>query len=107
MSRRDTAIRVAAGTLAVIVLAWFANANSGERVDLDFLLFSIRDVSLPYVMYGAVIVGMLLVLAVGVRADLRARRQIERYKRIAGKLGEGEGLRETAGPKESKVEQEV
>ena len=76
MSRRDLAIRIAGGLVAVIVLAWFAYANSGERVDVDFLLFTMRDVSLPTLLYGAAILGMLVILGVGVRADLRLRRQL-------------------------------
>jgi len=108
MSKRDIAIRVIGGALAVIVLAWFANANAGERVDIDFLLFAVRDVSLSVVLYGAVIVGMLLVLLVGLRTDLRARRQIQRYKRIAGDLaGDGDPAQGAKGAKSSKVEEKV
>lgn len=76
MNRRDIAVRLIGGALALIVLAWFAYANAGERVDVDFLLFTLRDVSLPTILYGAVIVGMLVILGVGFRADLRLRRHL-------------------------------
>lgn len=78
MSKRDIAVRIIGGALAVIVLAWFAYANAGESVDVDFLLFTLRDVSLPTLIYGAVILGMLVIMAVGLRADLRLRRQLRR-----------------------------
>lgn len=76
MRRRDIAVRVIGGALALIVLAWFAYANVSETVDVDFLLFTLRDVSLPALLYGAVIVGMLVILGVGFSADLRLRRQL-------------------------------
>lgn len=76
MSRRDIAVRVIGGALALIVLAWFAYENASERVDVEFLLFTLRDVSLPTLLYGAVIVGMLVILGVGFRSDLRLRRQL-------------------------------
>jgi uncharacterized integral membrane protein len=76
MSRRDLAVRIAGGAVAVFVLAWFAYANTGERVDVDFVLFTLRDVSLPTLLYTAVILGMLVILGVGLRADLRLRRQL-------------------------------
>ena len=108
MSKRDIAIRVGGGVIAVLVLAWFANANTGERVDVDFLLFTLRDISLSVVLFGAVIVGMLLILAVGLRADLKTRREIRNYRRIAGDLpGAGDSGEGKPGSKRSKVEQKA
>lgn len=108
MNRRGIAIRVVAGVIAVFLLAWFANANAGERVDVDLLLFTVRDVSLSVVLYGAVIIGMLLILAVGLRADLKTRREIHNYRRIAGDLAEaGDSAQGKTSSKKSKVEQEA
>ncbi len=73
-------LRAAAGLLLVVLLGWFAHANAGQPVDLRFGLFTLRDVSLPAALYGAVIVGMLLILAVSLRHDLRTRQALRRQE---------------------------
>ena len=76
MTRRGKlALRIGLGVVGVLLLAWFAHAHAGQSVTLRFGLFTLRRVSLPLALYGAVIVGMLIVLGVGLRSDLRARRR--------------------------------
>ncbi len=64
-------IRAAAGFGLIVVLGWFAHAHSSQSVDLRFGLFTLRGVSLAVALYGAVVVGMLLMLAASLRGDLR------------------------------------
>jgi uncharacterized integral membrane protein len=86
MNKGKLAIRMLGGAAVVVALAWFAYANTGQYVDVHFGLFSLRDVSVPAVMYGSVIVGMLLVLGISWRSDLRTRRALERYDQIAANV---------------------
>ena len=83
MSKGKKLLRIAGGALVVAVLAWFAHANAGRYVDLRFGLFTLRSVSLPVVIYGSVIVGMLLVIGVSWRNDLRTRQALKKYDQIA------------------------
>ncbi|NIR46151.1 MAG: hypothetical protein GWN99_17120 [Gemmatimonadetes bacterium] len=83
MNRRDLLMRIAGGLLIVVALAWFAYVNSGEQVDVDFGLFAIRSVSLSLVIYGAIVVGMVFMLAVSLRGDVRTGKALERYDQIA------------------------
>lgn len=62
--------------------AGFALANSGERVTVELGLATLRGVSLPLVVFVSVLLGMVLVLAVGLRADLRTRRRLRRYREL-------------------------
>lgn len=72
--------------LNVLVLtglaAGFAVANGGETVTVELGLVTLRGVSLPLVVFCSVLVGMILVLAAGLRADLRTRRRLERYREL-------------------------
>ncbi len=83
MNKRTLAFRIAGGVVAVVALGWFAYANGGQTVDLHLGLFTLRGVSLPVVVYGSVIAGMLLVVGVSARADLRAQKALKRYDQIA------------------------
>ncbi len=76
--RKRLIVRGAAGLALIIVLGWFAHAHSSQSVDLRFGLFTLRGVSLAVALYGAVVVGMLLMLAVSLRGDLRARQALRR-----------------------------
>ena len=60
----------------------FAAANANERVTLHFGLFTLRSVSLPLVVFAAVLVGMIAVFAVGLRADLRTRRMLRSFRNV-------------------------
>lgn len=66
--------------LAMGAASAFAIANGGQRVRLDFGLFTLRSVSLPLVVFGAVLLGMVIVLVAGLRRDLQNRRTLERYR---------------------------
>lgn len=75
MNRR-LIVRAAGGLALILILGWFAHAHSSQTVDLRFGLFTLRGVSLAVALYGGVIVGMLLMLAWGLRGDLRARQAL-------------------------------
>ncbi|MDX1395200.1 MAG: hypothetical protein R3195_12455 [Gemmatimonadota bacterium] len=62
--------------LALITLFafWFAAENAGEMVLVDLVIFRLR-ISLPLLVFGSVIAGMGVSLAVGWRADRRAARR--------------------------------
>lgn len=62
--------------------AGFAVANGSERVTVELGLITVRRVSLPLVVFVSVLLGMLLVLAAGLRADLRTRRRLRRYREL-------------------------
>jgi uncharacterized integral membrane protein len=83
MKKKALLFRVLGGAVAVIALGWFAYANGGQTVDLDLGLFTLRGVSIPIVVYGSVIAGMLLVVGVSARGDLRAQKALKRYDQIA------------------------
>jgi uncharacterized integral membrane protein len=62
--------------------AGFAVANGEERVTVELGLITVRRVSLPLVVFVSVLLGMVLVLAAGLRADLRTRRRLRRYREL-------------------------
>lgn len=67
-----------AGTAAVLVVLvlslLFTAANGGQWVTLDLGVTTFYRVPLPYVVFGALVVGMLVMLLTGIHADLRVRR---------------------------------
>jgi len=75
-------IKVLNFVVAAAVAAAFAVANGGQRVRLELGFVTLRSVSLPVVVFGAVLVGMLAVLLAGLRADLRNRRRMERARQL-------------------------
>ena len=83
MNKRAVLMRLAAGLLIVGALGWFAYMNAGQAVDLNFGLFAIHAVSLSIVIYGAIIVGMVSLLAISLRSDLSTDRALKRYDQIA------------------------
>jgi uncharacterized integral membrane protein len=82
MMRGKLAIRILGGLLVILALTWFASANGDQSVDVRLGLFTLRGLSLPVVIFAAVIVGMLIVLAAGLRGDLRTGEAM-RGERIA------------------------
>lgn len=70
--------------LGFVVLAGlafaFAAANGSQVVQLDLGLLTLRQVSLPVVVFASVLLGMLVVFLAGLRADLRTRRVLRRYR---------------------------
>ncbi len=69
--------------LAATAAFIFAVQNGREFVTVRFPGLTLRSVSLPVVVFGAALVGMLLVFLVGMRADLRTRRLVQRYRDTA------------------------
>jgi len=86
MSKGKKLLRFVGGALVVVALAWFAHANSGRYVDLRFGLFTLRAVSLPVVIYGSVILGMLLVVGVSWRNDLRTRQALKKVDQLGSNM---------------------
>jgi uncharacterized integral membrane protein len=70
------------------VAALFAVQNGGVRVPLHLGIVSVRSVSLPLVVFVSVIVGMLMVFLAGLRADLKTRRMLRRYRDALGGASE-------------------
>lgn len=70
------------------VAALFAVQNGGIRVPIHLGIVTIRSVSLPMVVFTSVIVGMLMVFLAGLRADLKTRRMLRRYRDALGGASE-------------------
>lgn len=63
------------GLLVLLVSSLaFAYLNSGHRVTLRLGGLTLYNVPLTVVVFGSVIVGMLVMLAAGIRSDLKVRR---------------------------------
>lgn len=74
-----------AGVLVVLALSiLFASWNGTQRVTLDLGFRTFYRVPLTWVVFGALTVGMAIILAAGLHADLRVRRILrERLEREA------------------------
>lgn len=69
--------------------AGFAVQNGATRVTLHLGIVTLRSVSLPGVVFGSIVLGMVMVFLAGLRADLRTRRMIRRYQdALGGESGE-------------------
>jgi uncharacterized integral membrane protein len=99
MNWRALTARILGGAAVVALIAWFAYANSDQSVDIDLGLFTLRGVSVPILVYGSVVVGMLLMVAVSLRNDMRTRQALDRYDEIAADV-----LRNINEPDEEKEE---
>ena len=70
--------------LAFVLVAgaafWFTVANAARQVTVDLILFRV-SASVPLVVFGSVLAGMVIVFLVGLRADLQTRRTLERFRR--------------------------
>jgi uncharacterized integral membrane protein len=65
----------ALGVLAVLVASMgFAGLNGGQRVTLRLGFATFYRVPLSVVAFGALILGMLIMLVAGISSDLRVRR---------------------------------
>lgn len=63
------------GVLAVLVASMtFAGLNGGQRVTLRLGLATFYRVPLSVVAFGALILGMVIMLVAGISSDLRVRR---------------------------------
>jgi len=58
----------------------FAAANASERVTLHLGFLTLRSISLPVVVFTSALVGMVVVFLVGLKADLRTRQLLQRYR---------------------------
>jgi uncharacterized integral membrane protein len=77
------------GRIAIILsssalAALFAWLNMGERVTLRLGLLTLRSIPLSAVVFVSILVGMILVFAVGFRSDLKTRRMVRRYREALG-----------------------
>jgi uncharacterized integral membrane protein len=64
-----------AGVLLVLVLSMgFAALNGGQRVTLRMGFATLYRVPLTVVAFGALILGMVVMLAAGIHSDLKVRR---------------------------------
>lgn len=67
-----------AGWIALVAVmaagALFALGNAGRVVSLNLGLFTLSRVPVTFVAFGGMVVGMGVVLAAGVHADLKVRR---------------------------------
>lgn len=100
MSKKTLVVRVLVGAVAVVALGWFAYGNLDQAADLRLGLFTLRSVPLPVVVFGALVIGMLAMLAFGLRTDLRTRQALERYDKIAGELRDAVAAEEPAAKRE-------
>ena len=65
----------AAGVLVVLVLSMaFAALNGGQRVTLRLGIATFYRVPLTGIAFGALILGMLVMLVAGIHSDLKVRR---------------------------------
>lgn len=60
----------------------FAVANGDQHVTVELGVVTLSSVSLPVLVFGSVLLGMLAVFVAGLRADLRTRRTLRRYREV-------------------------
>lgn len=80
-------LRVLDFVLLLAVAVGFTAANGAERVQVELGVLTLQRVSLPAVVFASVLVGMLLCILAGLRADLRNRRRIERWEEFRDREG--------------------
>ncbi len=83
-------LKLGLGGMGIILLGWFAFEHFDQSVDLDLGLFTMSGVPLPFAIFGAVVVGMLIMVGVGLRSDLRTRREL---RRAASESDDSESVR--------------
>lgn len=70
-----TRLAGATGVLLILLLSMgFAAMNGGQRVTLRLGVTTLYRVPLTVVAFGALILGMLVMLGAGIHADLKVRR---------------------------------
>jgi uncharacterized integral membrane protein len=78
--------RIGIVAICSALAAGFALLNAGVRVPLRLGLVTFRSAPLTSVVFLSILVGMSLVFLAGLRADLKTRRMLRRYREA---LGEG------------------
>ncbi len=69
-----------------ILAALFAWLNAGESATLRLGFTTLRSVPLSAIVFGSILFGMALLFTVGLRADLRTRRMLKRYRETLGRV---------------------
>lgn len=66
------------GVLGVVValgfVLWFARLNGAERITVDLGLWTFYRVPMTWVIFAALLTGMIIMMAASLHADLRVRR---------------------------------
>lgn len=68
--------------LVLVAATLFAAAHGGQLVRIDLGIVTFRRVPLSTVVFLSVLFGMAACLLVGLRADLRNRRRLRRYREM-------------------------
>lgn len=76
--------RIAILLVSSVLAALFAWLNIGERVTLRLGIVTLRSIPLSAVVFLSILIGMILVFGVGLRADLKTRRMVRRYREALG-----------------------
>jgi hypothetical protein len=71
--------------VCAVLASLFTWLNAGQVVTVRLGFVTLRSVSLPTVIFGSILFGMGLVFLAGLRADLRTRRMLERYREALGR----------------------
>lgn len=79
--------RIAGVALFVLVAVGFAWLNGGYRVSVHLGLFRLNSVSVATIVFAAFLAGMLTLFLASLRADLRTRRMLRRYREELGREG--------------------
>lgn len=66
--------------LSIAFAFMFAVQNGRELVNVRLGPLTFRGASLPVVVFGAILLGMVVVFIVGLRADMQARVMMRRYR---------------------------
>ncbi|MEJ2547521.1 MAG: hypothetical protein P8125_06845 [Gemmatimonadota bacterium] len=90
--------RVAIVLGCALLAALFTWLNAGESVTLRLGFITLRSVSLSAVVFGSILFGMGLLFLAGLRADIRTRRMLERYREALGKASRTTSSGEPADP---------
>jgi uncharacterized integral membrane protein len=74
---------VLGGVLALLATA-FAWLNGAETVRVNLGLVRISGVSLPAVVFGAFLLGMLTLFLASLKSEMRTQRMLRRYREALG-----------------------
>lgn len=75
-------IRFANFVVLVAAATAFAALNGGHRVRVELGLLTLERVPVPVLVFVSVVLGMVVCVLAGVRADLRSRRRMRRYREL-------------------------